>query len=95
MNRPTIYSDSQSTIRLIDNLVYHAKTKHIEVWYHQIRELVTKKKIEVLKIDTKVNTTNCVTKPLPNQHFGTLRTMMGLRQAIEQKKAEWGATSKN
>ena len=35
--------------------MYHAKTKHIEVRYHHIWELVTNKKLEVQKVDTKVN----------------------------------------
>ena len=41
----TIYCDSQSAIHLIWNLVYHVKTKDIEVRSHHIRELVTGKKI--------------------------------------------------
>ena len=60
----TGHCDSQSTIHLIRNPIYHAKTKHIEVWYHHIRELVTEKKLEVRKIDTKVNIANSLTKPL-------------------------------
>ena len=92
---PTIYCDSQSTIHLINNPVYHAKTKHIEVRYHHIRELVTEKKLEVRKIDTEVNIADCLTKPLPDQRFGALRTKMGLRQATEQKKAERGAEGKS
>ena len=65
-------------IHLIRNPFYHAKTKHIEVWFHHIRELVTKKKLEVWKIDTEVNIVDCLTKPLPEQRFRALRTMMGL-----------------
>ena len=92
---PTIYCDSQSAIHLINNLVYHAKKKHIEVRYHHIRELVTEKKLEVRKIDIEVNIADCLTKTLPDQRFGALRTKMGLRQATEQKKAERGAEGKN
>ena len=51
----TVYCNSQSAIHLLDNPVYHAKTKHIEVRYHHIQELVTEKKLEVWKIDTEVN----------------------------------------
>nr|GEY07464.1 retrovirus-related Pol polyprotein from transposon TNT 1-94 [Tanacetum cinerariifolium] len=32
----TMYSDSQSVIHLVKNQVYHARTKHIDVWYHFI-----------------------------------------------------------
>ena len=34
---PTLHCDSQSAIMLAKNLVFHAKTKHIEVKYHFIR----------------------------------------------------------
>ena len=80
---PTIYCDSQSAIHLIRNPVYHAKTKHIEVRFHHIRELVTEKRLEVQKIDTEVNIADFLTKPLPDQHLGALRTKLGLRQATK------------
>ena len=76
---PTIHCDSQSVIHLIYNPIYHAKTKHIKVRYHHIRELMTEKKLEVQKIDTEVNITDCLTKPLLDQRFGALRAKMGLR----------------
>ena len=87
---PTIYCDSQSAIHLIRNPVYHAKTKCIEVRYHHILELVIEKKHEVQKIDTKVNIADCMTKALPDQPFGALRTKLGLRQATEQNRAKQG-----
>ena len=74
---PTICRDSQSAIHLINDPFYHAKKKHIEVWYHHILELMTEKKLEVGKIDTKVNIVDCLTKPLPDLR-GTLRTKMEL-----------------
>ena len=35
-----IYSDSQSTIYLAKNLTFHASTKHIDVQYHFVRDIV-------------------------------------------------------
>jgi len=35
-----IYCDNISSILLTNNLVYHVRTKHIEVHYHFIREKV-------------------------------------------------------
>ena len=69
--------------------------KHIEVGFHHILELITEKKLEVQKIDTEVNIADCLTKPLPKQRFGALRTMMGLWQATEQVRAERGAKGKS
>ena len=63
--------------------------------FHHIQELITEKKLEVRKIDTKVNITNCLTKLLLEQHFGALRTRMGLRQAIELKGVDQGVEGKS
>ena len=32
----TIYTDSQSTLAVVRNPVFHARTKHIEVHYHYV-----------------------------------------------------------
>ena len=91
---PTIYFDSQRAIHLIRNPVYHMKTKHIEVRFHDIRELVTKKKLEVWKIDIEVNIVDSLTKPLSDQRFKALRGHTGLQQASKQRGAERGAEGK-
>ena len=31
-----IYSDNQSCIKLYENLVFHDRSKHIDIWYHHI-----------------------------------------------------------
>jgi len=41
-----IYYDHISSILLANNPVYHAKTKHIEVHYHFIREKIIAKENE-------------------------------------------------
>ena len=35
-----LHCDSQSAIYLAKNQVYHARTKHIDVRFHKIRELI-------------------------------------------------------
>jgi len=49
----TLYCDNQSVIRLAENLVFHARTKHIEVHYHFIREKVLQEEIELKHVNTK------------------------------------------
>ena len=97
LNHPalTIYRDSHSAIHLIRNPVYHTKMKHIEVRFNHIRKLVTETKLEVWMIDTEVNIADCMTKSLPEQHFGALRTKMELRQPTEQNKAKQGGEVKS
>ncbi|GJR93060.1 putative ribonuclease H-like domain-containing protein [Tanacetum coccineum] len=47
-----IHIDNESTICIVKNLVFHSKTKHIEIRYHFIRDSYEKKLIQVIKIYT-------------------------------------------
>jgi hypothetical protein len=48
-----IYYDNISSILLANNPVYHARTKHIEVHYHFIREKVLAKEIDLIHVSTE------------------------------------------
>ena len=37
-----IYSDNHSCIKLSENTIFHDKSKHIEIMYHVIRDMVKK-----------------------------------------------------
>ncbi|GJW44581.1 putative ribonuclease H-like domain-containing protein [Tanacetum coccineum] len=57
-----IYIDNTSTICIIENLVQHSKTKHIEIRHHFIRDCNAKKLIQMAKIDTQHNVADLLTK---------------------------------
>ena len=44
--------DNQRAIFLAKNLAYHSKTKHIDVQYHFVRDMVKDKKVLLVKVDT-------------------------------------------
>ena len=46
----TLHCDSMSAIMLAKNLVSHAKTKHIEVNYHFIKDMLEDKLLELIKV---------------------------------------------
>jgi len=48
-----IYCDNISSILLANNPVYHARTKHIEVHYHFIKEKVLAKEIDLIHVSTE------------------------------------------
>jgi hypothetical protein len=50
--------DNISRILLVNNLVYHARTKHIEVHYHFIREKILAKEIDLIHVSTEDQVTN-------------------------------------
>jgi len=59
-----IYCDNINSILLVNNSVYHARTKHIEVHYHFIREKVLAKEIDLVHVSTKDQVVDIFTKAL-------------------------------
>ncbi|GJY36353.1 putative ribonuclease H-like domain-containing protein [Tanacetum coccineum] len=57
-----IHIDNESTIYVVKNLVYHSRTKHIEIRHHFIRDCYEKRLIDVLKIHTDSNVADLLTK---------------------------------
>jgi hypothetical protein len=65
LNGPTIiYGDNQGAIALVENPEFHARTKHIDVSAHYIRELVEDQMVKVQYIPTDQMLADCLTKPL-------------------------------
>ena len=73
-----IYSDSQSALMLAQNAVYHARMKHIDIRYHRIRELVEEGEVELVKVHTKENPADALTKVLPRDSFQKCVSLMQL-----------------
>lgn len=61
--------DNQGTVKLAQNLVFHAKIKHIEAKHHFIRVHVLEGEITLDYIHTKNNPCDLLTKSLPNFTF--------------------------
>ncbi|GJX10007.1 RNA-directed DNA polymerase, eukaryota [Tanacetum coccineum] len=58
--------DNQSAIHLSRNAMFHKRTKHVNLRYHFIKEIVESKEIEVAKIGTKDNAADAFTKVVPD-----------------------------
>ena len=65
----TMFCDSQSAIHLAKNQVYHARTKHIDVRYHFVREIIEEGGVLVQKIKTDDNPTDMLTKVVTTIKF--------------------------
>ncbi|KAA0037683.1 putative mitochondrial protein [Cucumis melo var. makuwa] len=61
----TLYYDNLYAVCLAGNLVFHARTKHVEVHYHFIREKVLQEEIEMKPIKTEDQIADIFTKGLP------------------------------
>lgn len=61
---PIIWCDNMSALALAANPVYHARTKHVEIDYHFIREKVLSKQIQVQHVGTQDQVADIFTKSL-------------------------------
>ena len=75
---PTLHCDSQSAIMLAKNPVFHAKTKHIDVKYHFIRDVLEDKHMELVKVHTDDNPADLLTKGLTFERFAHYQALMGM-----------------
>ena len=70
--------DNNGSISLSKNPENHARTKHIEVQYHFIREKVLEGLVDVKHVSTKDQLADIMTKPLTKQPFESNRLKLGL-----------------
>jgi hypothetical protein len=76
----TIYCDNQSTIQLTKNPVFHARTKHIEIYHHYVREKTQKGNIMLKYCRTEDQVADIFTKALSTVKFVKFRSMIGLKE---------------
>jgi len=67
--RVRLMCDSQSAIYLSKNQVHHARTKHIDVRYHFVRDVVEEGRISITKVHTDENPSNMLTKVVTGGKF--------------------------
>jgi hypothetical protein len=60
------------------NLMFHDKTKHIEIRYHYIRDMVQKGVVKLQYVGTEEQVGNVLTKPLSRVKFAYLRDKLGI-----------------
>ncbi|GJZ29364.1 hypothetical protein Tco_0574011 [Tanacetum coccineum] len=65
LNTVVVNCDNQGAIHLSRNHVFHERTKHINVRYHFIREVLEAKTVKVLKVGTEHNAADALTKVVP------------------------------
>jgi len=73
-----IYCHNISSILLANNPIYHARTKHIEVHYHFIREKVLTKEIDLIHVSTEGQVVDIFTKALGTDKLRKFRKMLGV-----------------
>ena len=73
-----LYSDSQSALQLVQNSVYHIRTKHIDVRYHFLGEVLEDGLVTLIKVNTLQNPANALTKCLSKTQHQLCIEMVGV-----------------
>ncbi|KAE9262859.1 hypothetical protein PR003_g33379, partial [Phytophthora rubi] len=81
MGATVIYEDNQGAMALAKNVDYEARTKHIDIRYHFIREKVVSNEVELEYVDTKNQLADFMTKGLSSK---TLRYLL-MRSNVDPK----------
>ncbi|CAL2271321.1 unnamed protein product [Prunus armeniaca] len=64
-----LHCDSQSAIHLSKNPSFHSRSKHIDVRYHWIRDVLESKQLQLENIHTDDNSSDMMTKSLPKDKY--------------------------
>jgi hypothetical protein len=76
-------------VKLSENLVFHGKSKHIEIKYHYIRDMVQRKAIHVQYLSTDEQVAYVFTKPLASTKFEYLCERLGLVENASMAEREY------
>jgi len=71
-----VHCDSMSDINLAKTQVYHVKTKHIDVRYHFVHDILEDGDIELKKIHTKNNSSDMLTKVISGVKFNHCKNLL-------------------
>ena len=64
-----IHCDNQSCVKFLKNPVFHEKSKHIQIKYHYIRDMVQWGAVKLRYVVTKEQIADVLTKPLARVKF--------------------------
>ncbi|RXH88317.1 hypothetical protein DVH24_042388 [Malus domestica] len=80
-----IGDNNSNPISLASNPVFHARTKHVEIDYHYIRELVLANLIKVHFVCSQDQLADIHTKSLSKSCFAALKSKLPLVSSIDPK----------
>ena len=83
-----VHCDNQNCIKLTENLVFHDRSKHIEMKYHFIRDMVQRRIIKLQYIRTNEQITDILTKPPSLGKFVYFQDQLGMAENVSLTKRE-------
>jgi hypothetical protein len=78
MRATAILCDNQSCIKMTENLVCHDRSKHIEIRYHFICDMVQRGALKLQYISKDEQVSDVLTKPLSRVKFEHFQDKLGI-----------------
>jgi hypothetical protein len=86
MDEPTIiYEDNNACIELARDPKHRERAKHIDVRYHFIRDLISKKVVRIERCNSEMQLADGLTKALPIERFKKLNELIGVINAPKDR----------
>ena len=73
-----LFCDNQSAIHLSKNASFHSRSKHIDVRYHWIRDVLNSKQMQIEKVHTDDNGADMLTKVVTRGKLEVCRRLAGM-----------------
>ena len=73
-----IYCDNQGCVKLAENSVFHDKSKHVEIKYHYIQDMVQRGEVNLLYVAMNEQIIDVLTKPLARVKFEYFKERLGV-----------------
>jgi hypothetical protein len=86
LSKVPLLCDNESAIHMADNPVEHNRTKHIDIWYHILRDHQQWEDITIAYVSTHNQLVDIFTKPLDEKTFRKLRNELNV---LDSQNFDW------
>jgi hypothetical protein len=78
INHVPLLCDNESVIKIAYNPCEHFTSKHIDIWYHFLRDQAIKRNIVISHVGTNDQLANIFTKPLGKRRIRELQSELNM-----------------
>jgi hypothetical protein len=83
LQKPSLWCDNLGATYLSANPVFHARTKHIEIDFHFVRERVADNRLAIRFISSKDQVADGFTKALPVKKLDEFKRNLNLSEGLD------------